>query len=224
MRTVPHVEVFLICLWEGDFHILLLCHPDWSSWQFLLSAIWETFTLFSIMAARICTPTNSVLGFLFLHILAAAKSLQSCLTLCDPLDCSPPGSAVPGILQARTLEWAAISFSNAWKWKVKVKSLSRVWLFTTPWTAAHQAPLPMGFSRQEYWSGLPLPSPTSLLTFVICGLFDDGHSDRCEMISWFWLAFLQLVMLNTFSCVYWPCMPYFKKISILHVSPFFFFW
>ena len=90
---------------------------------------------------------------------AAAKSLQSCRTLCDPIDGSPPGSAIPGILQARTLEWVAISFSNAWKWKVKVKSLSRVRLFATPWTAAYQAPPSMGFSRQEYWSGLPLPSP-----------------------------------------------------------------
>ena len=90
---------------------------------------------------------------------AAAKSHQSCLTLCDPIDGSPPGSPVPGILQARTLEWVAISFSSAWKWKVKVKSLSCVWLFTTPWTVAYQAPLSMGFPRQEYWSGLPLPSP-----------------------------------------------------------------
>ena len=90
---------------------------------------------------------------------AAAKSLQSCLTLCDPIDGSPPGSPMPGILQARTLEWVAISFSNAWKWKVKVKSLSCVRLFTTPLTIAHQAPPSMGFSRQEYWSGLPFPSP-----------------------------------------------------------------
>ena len=89
----------------------------------------------------------------------AAKSLQSCPTLCDPIDGSPPGSPVPGILQARTLEWVAISFSNEWKWKVKVKWLSRVWLFATPWTAACQAPPSMGFSRQEYWSGVPLPSP-----------------------------------------------------------------
>ena len=86
---------------------------------------------------------------------AAAKSLQSCPTLCDPMDGSWPGSPVPGILQARTLEWVAISFSNAWKWKVKVKSLSRV--LATPWTTAHQAPPSMGFSRQEYWSGVPLP-------------------------------------------------------------------
>ena len=88
-----------------------------------------------------------------------AKSLQSCPTLCDPIDGSPPGSPVPGILQARTLERVAISFSNAWKWKVKVKLLSRVRLFATPWTAAYQAPSSMGFSRQEYWSGFPLPSP-----------------------------------------------------------------
>ena len=90
---------------------------------------------------------------------AAAKSHQSCPTLCYPIDGIPPGSAVPGILQARTLEWVAISFSNAWNWKVKVKLLSRVRLFGTPWTAAYQAPPSMGFSRQEYWSGLPLPSP-----------------------------------------------------------------
>ena len=90
---------------------------------------------------------------------AAAKSLQSCPTLCDPIDGSPPGSPVPGILQARTLEWVAISFSNAWKWKVKVKSLSRVWLLATRWTVAHQAPPSMGFSRQEYWSGVPLDHP-----------------------------------------------------------------
>ena len=89
----------------------------------------------------------------------AAKSLQSCPTLCDPIDSSSPGFPVPWILQARTLEWVAISFSNAWKWKVKVKSLSHVWFPVTPWTTAHQAPPSMGFSRQEYWSGVPLPSP-----------------------------------------------------------------
>ena len=93
------------------------------------------------------------------HYAATAKSLQSCLTLCNPIDSSPPGSAVPGILQARTLEWVAISISNAWKWKVKGKSLSRVRLLATPCTAAYQAPPSMGFSRQEYLSGLPLPSP-----------------------------------------------------------------
>ena len=96
---------------------------------------------------------------LFCTAAAAAESFQSCPTLCDPIDGSLPGSPIPGILQAKTLEWIAISFSNAWKWKVKVKSLSCVRLRATSWTAAHQAPLPMGFSRQEYWSGLPLPSP-----------------------------------------------------------------
>ena len=83
----------------------------------------------------------------------AAKSLQLCPTLCDPVDGSPPGSPVPGILQARTLEWVAISFSSAWKWKMKVKSPSRVRLLATPWTAAYQAPPSMGFSGQEYWRG-----------------------------------------------------------------------
>ena len=95
---------------------------------------------------------------------AGAKSLQSCPTVCDPIDGSPPGSPVPGILQARTLEWVVISFSSAWMWKVKVKSLSPVRLLATPWTAAYQAPPPsMGFSRQEYWSGVPLPSPRCLV-------------------------------------------------------------
>ena len=89
----------------------------------------------------------------------AAKSIQSCPTLCDPIDGSPPGFPNPGILQARTLEWVTISLSNAWKWKVKVKLLSHVCLFATPWTASYQAPPFMGFSRQEYWSGVPLPSP-----------------------------------------------------------------
>ena len=93
---------------------------------------------------------------------AAAKSLQSCQTLCDPIDGSPPGSPVPRILQARTLEWVDIFFSNSGKWKVKVKSLSHVWLLATAWTAAYQAPPFMGFSRQEYWTGLPFPSPEDI--------------------------------------------------------------
>ena len=86
---------------------------------------------------------------------AAAKSLQSCPTLCDPIDGSPPGSSVHGILHARTLEWVAISSSNAWKWKVKMKLLHCVRFLATPWTAVYQAPPSMGFSRQEDWSGLP---------------------------------------------------------------------
>ena len=97
-----------------------------------------------------CSELETMLLLLLNHF--------SGVQLCDPIDSSPPGSPVPGILQARTLEWVAISFSNAWKWKVKVKSLSRVRLFSTPWIAAHQAPLSMGFSRQEHWSGVPLLS------------------------------------------------------------------
>ena len=101
---------------------------------------------------------------------AAAKLLQSCPTLCDPIDGSLLGSLVPGILQAGTLEWVAISFSNTWKWKVKVKLLSRVWLFVTIWTEAYQAPPSMGFFRQEYWSGVPLPSPYWVLLCLKCML------------------------------------------------------
>ena len=109
-----------------------------------------------------CSPSGSVVKNLPANAgdtgaaAAAAKSLQSCPTLCDPIDGSPSGSSVPGILQARTLEWVAISFSNAWKWKVKVKSFSRVRLLATPWTAAYQASSSMGFSRHEHWSGVPL--------------------------------------------------------------------
>ena len=96
----------------------------------------------------------------------AAKLLQSCPTLCYPIDGSPLGSPDPGILQARTLEWVAISFSNAWKWKVKLKSLNHVQLLAIPQTAAYQAPPSMGFSWQKYWSGLPLPSPHCFLKNV----------------------------------------------------------
>ena len=122
---------------------------------------WWIFPLPFHSQLNICLPRMQGLyqGIAGTTATAAAKSLQSCPTLCDPIDGSPPGSPIPGILQARTLEWVAISFSSAWKWKVKGKSLSPVWLFTTPWTAAHQTPPSMGFSRQEYWSGVPSPSP-----------------------------------------------------------------
>ena len=154
---------------QGPLHI---CRGDellfWTSWVLaplgqhlaFIPALWVT-PRCPISLARVwgfsLTPSTS--QTLKTAAAAAAKSLQSCPTLCDPIDGSPPGSPVPGILQARTLEWVAISFSNAWKWKVKMKLLSRVRLFATPWTAAYQAPPPMGFSRQEYWSGVPLPSP-----------------------------------------------------------------
>ena len=116
------------------------------------------------------------------------KSLQSCPTLCDPMDCSPPGFSVHGILQARTLEWVAISFSNAWKWKVKVKSLSCVRLLATPWTAAYQAPPFMGFSRQEYWSGVPLPSPSLSLVILVIFIL--------------WTLCFKRLFIHQISCVY----------------------
>ena len=116
---------------------------------------------------RILSRSVSALSTEFHAAATAAKSLQSCPTLCNPIDGSPPGSPVPGILQARTLEWVATSFSKAWKWKVKAKPLSRVLLFATPWIAAYQAPPPMGFSKQEYWNGLPLPSPTEFHTYAL---------------------------------------------------------
>ena len=121
---------------------------------------------------------------------AAAKSLQSCPTLCDPIDGSPPGSSIPGILQARTLEWVAISFSYAWKWNVKVKSLSRVRLLATPWTAAYQAPPSMGFSRQEYWSAVPLPSPGHQQPLLnppnscIANLLPRRHKEKSIVFIW----------------------------------------
>ena len=93
------------------------------------------------------------------QVKSASEVAQSSLTPSDPMNYSLPGSSVHGIFQARVLEWGAIAFSNAGKWKVKVKSLSHLWLPATPWTTAYQAPLSMGFSRQEYWSGVPLPSP-----------------------------------------------------------------
>ena len=131
----------------------------WSQWTFSWKGIVGRYRLFKFNKWRE--------GMLLVAAAAAAKSLQSCPTLCDSIDSSPPGFPIPGILQARTLEWVAISFSNAWKWKVKVKSLSCVWLLVTPQTAAHQAPPSMGFSRQEYWSGLPLPFLAGILGRLI---------------------------------------------------------
>ena len=106
---------------------------------------------------------------------AAVKSLQSCPTLCDPIDGSPPGSPIPGFLQARTLDWVAISSSRAWKWKLKVKSLSHVRLFSTAWSVAYQTPPSMGFSRQEYWSGVPLSS-------LLC-VIANPKEDRVEKLK-----------------------------------------
>ena len=130
-------------------------------WKFSVHILWS-------LSSRILSIT------LLACAAAAAKSLQSYPTLCDPIDSSPWGSPIPGILQVRTLEWVAISFSNAWKWKVKVKSLSHVWLLATPWTAAYQAPPSMGFSRQEYWSGVPLPSMTYKVIRWFSWYFTNG--------------------------------------------------
>ena len=139
----------------------------------------------------------------------AAKSLQSCPTLCDPVDGSPPGSPVPGILQERTLDWVAISFSNAWKWKVKVKSLSRVRLCVTPWTATYQAPPSMGFSRQEYWSAVSLPSPREAWREAIHGV----AKSQTQLSNWTelnWLFYitsfpkLSWLWYTSKMCQIWP--------------------
>ena len=120
---------------------------------------------------------------------AAAKSLQSCPTLCNPIDGSPPGSPVPGILKARTLEWVDISFSNAWKWEMKVKSLSRVRLWATPWTVAYQAPPSMGFSRQEYWSG-------GAIAFSTLCLYTTSKNTVCSQQIRFWLQLIYTSNIN----------------------------
>ena len=118
--------------------------------------VWATREALGITYQRLRSNFVHLVNQLLLLLLL---SHYSHVRLCDPIDGSPPGSPVPGILQARTLEWVAISFSSTWKWKVKVKSPSRVRLLATSWTSAYQAPLSMGFSRQEYWSRVPLPSP-----------------------------------------------------------------
>ena len=152
---------------------------------------------------------------------AAAKLLQSCPTLCNHIDSSPPCSSVPGILQARTLEWAAISFSNAWEWKVK--SLSCVWLFTTPWAAAYQAPPSMGFSRQEYWSGLPFPSPTGITGQFYIHNCIYGHRHSCH----WWINTVQIPKEKDLAdCTYDSkslqklngnfCLYYFLVIYLIH--------
>ena len=125
-------------------------------WWYSIIVLWDVTITANWVKRLWCLSYNCM----WTYAAAAAKLLQSCLTLCDPIDSSPPVSPIPGILQARTLEWVAISLSSAWKWKVKAKSLSHVRPSVTPWTAAFQAPPSMGFSRQEYWSGVPWPSPT----------------------------------------------------------------
>ena len=137
---------------------------------------------------------------------AAAKSLQSCQTLCNPIDGSPPGSPVPGILQARTLERVAISFSNAGKWEVKGKSLSHVQLFATPRTAAHQASRSMGFSKQEYWSGVPLPSPFDYI--------ENGNKIYFGYLVWTWIIYILIFF-------FWNQRIKFSKYIFKSLSQFF---
>ena len=125
----------------------------------------------------------------------------------------PTGSPIPGILQARTLEWVAISFSNAWNWKVKVKSLNCVRLLATPCTAAYQAPPSMGFARQEYWNGLPLPSLYDMsshgfFVFFPFGLLWDSWISR----------FLSFAKYGKFSVII------FSSIFFLPCIFFLFFW
>ena len=160
-NLIQHHSSKASILQHSAFFTVQLSHPYMTTGKTIILTRWTfvgkvTSLLFNMLSRLIITflPRSKCL----LPYAAAAKSLQSCPTLCDPIDGSPPGSPIPGILQARTLEWVAISSSNAWRWKVKMKSLSRVRLFATLWTAAYQAPPSMGFSRQEYWSGVPLPS------------------------------------------------------------------
>ena len=174
-------------------NFLSLCERRILTFNYTCGIFFLSFQFYQLFSFhRFCSQVVSYLGFLCLTVAAAAaKSLQSCLTLCNPIDCSPPGSPIPGILQARTLEWVAISFSSAWKWKVKVKLLSRVWLFVTPWTAAYQAPPSMGFSGEEYRSRVPLPSLlylTSRWILLLTSLIYNFPS--LELIIFFTLIFM----------------------------------
>ena len=132
-------------------------------WGCQFQKVLQVFIEAFIEASQLQLQLQLLQHYWFGHAATSAKLLQSCPTLCDPIDGSPPGSPVPGILQASILEWVAISFSNARKQKMKVKSFSRVQLLATPWTAADQAPPSMRFSSQEYWSGVPLPSPRNVV-------------------------------------------------------------
>ena len=147
---------------RGIFKHITSLPPLKSICAFPLNIEWNSYSYYQTYRALLDPPppTSPILSYvsLWISLLLLLLSHFSCVWLCDPTDSSPPGSSVPGILQARTLEWVAISFSNASKWKVKVKLLSRVQLLATPWTAAYQVLPSMGFSRQEYWSGLPLSS------------------------------------------------------------------
>ena len=169
------VLVFKLASLLSTFNSYLLWYKIEVKFLFPYRYFENIFLLYWIYLSGFSSIPNSLRQFLITNRSTAAaaaattKSLQSCLTLCDPIDSSPPGSSVPGILQAGILEWVAMSFSNAWTWKVKVKLLSRVRLFATVWTVAYQASPSMGFSRQEYWSGLPFPSPQ--IDLIFCQIF-----------------------------------------------------
>ena len=165
-----HAEWFQPCLtlWDPvncslpDSSVLVILQArilEWVAMPFSRGSTWPrdqtSISCGSCTAGRFfITETQGKQNYILLLLL----SHFSHVNLCNPVDGSPPGFPVPGILQARTLEWVSISLSSAWKWKVKVKLLSCVRLLATPWTAAYQAPPSVGFSRQEYWSGVPSPS------------------------------------------------------------------
>ena len=138
-----------------------------------------------------------------------AKSLQSCRTLYDPIDGSPPGSPIPGILQARTLEWVAVSFSNAWKWKVKVKSLSPVWLLATPWIVATRLLHPWDFPDKSNGVGchcllwfvdsiiLYIENPNDAIKRLL-EIINKYSESGCKISIQKSIAFLLLLLLSSF--------------------------
>jgi len=118
---------------------------------------------------------------------------------------SPPGSPILGILQARTLKWVAISFSDAWKWNMKVKSLSCVRLLATPWTAAYEAPPSMGFARQEYWTGVPLPTSKRSQSYSFSSshvwMWELDHKESSVLKKWcFWTVVLEKTLESPLDC------------------------
>ena len=175
------VEALLGLLSYTGFLGLILPPP----FETIFSKSWTLIVIPGLVLAPHCIPVSTSPDA------AAAKSVQSCPTLCDPIDDSPPGYTIPGNLQSRTLEWVAIFFSNAWKWKVKVKSFSCVRLLATPRTAAYQTPPSMGFSRQEYWSGSPVPSLSTSPNLLVI----SGHCFHPKDVAGSWAQLYLLVNL-----------------------------
>ena len=169
---------------SSDWRITVVVSSPLQSHLFLFNAL-----LYYPQIFKVLNKSVKMISFMGVtHILPLDTMLLLLLspTLCDPIDGSPPGSPIPGILQARTLELAAISFSNAWKWKVKVKSLSGVRLCATPWTAAYQTLPPMGFSKQEYWSRVPLPSQECYIENFFCQGRILINTEQMQTISFFY--------------------------------------